>query len=122
MAGQATRKRRAYIEGLLPVMEKAMVRLSLVLTLFCLAAAAPASAQLAGPGVPSISPGVPSYNPGVPSYRPGVPAQSPGIVLGRPGGGPRFQSFPPRQYYPPRHRYPSGQVIYVVPYDPYRGS
>lgn len=95
------------------------MRSSLVLPLLLFAAAAPASAQFAGPGVPSISPGVPSYNPGVPSYRPGVPAQSPGIVLGRPGGAPRFQPYPPRRYYPPRHRYPPGPVLYIAPDYPY---
>lgn len=95
------------------------MRLSLVVTLLSFAVVVPASAQFAGPGVPSISPGVPSYNPGVPSYRPGVPAQSPGIVLGRPSGAARFQPYPPRRYYPPRHRYPPGPVLYIAPDYPY---
>jgi hypothetical protein len=127
MTGDATRKRHTYIELRARVMEKAM-RLSLVLTILSFAAAAPALAQIAGPGVPSVSPGVPSYNPGVPSYnpgvpsyRPGIPAQSPGIVLGRPGGVQGFQPVPPARYYPRRRYYRRGQVIYVVPYNPYRG-
>lgn len=101
-----------------------MRRACAVLALAFLGSVAPASAQLAGPAVPSYNPGLPSYNPGVPSYNPGIPRQAPGAAfapVAPPRVGPGMPPAPthfvgphayPRAVLPYGHR---GPTIVVVP-------
>jgi hypothetical protein len=96
-----------------------MLRVDVAIVLVLASAAAPASAQQAGP---LAGPAVPSYNPGIPSYNPGVPGQAPGRAFGQGQGYgqvPRSAPAVPlagRQTHFVRPRYAYPQVVYPYGY------